>query len=366
MGGRKTLRVSIYFVWQWWERYYQKAHDRPSVIDIDWLDETYRGRQRFLYDHFGQFGIGQETPVLYDHFVSKVMPFHCGIIPVTLGVKSKLKEVGGYAWISLDIETIKKIQPVDIAKTWVGELIMQEREKKLQRYGVVEQMIDLGSVSNNAFILRGQEFYGDLIVDKDFACHYLEVITETMCLTHRFITNLFGSIDGFPLGNCNVVMMSPDLYVEMIRDYDIQCVEYAAQLTGKEPSCNLHHCNVKVDPFVEAYSTIPGLHTVQGSYLSDIKKFHQILPDVNFSAMVSPSDLLNKSLGQIEEELNWCLATGAHDLAIWDIDPDFSPQRSVELLRIIEKVATKNNRKPEFAVIPISWEELDWEFPIYQ
>ena len=168
MNITKSLPVNIYFVWQWGEKYYQKFHGRPCAINMDWLDETYKDRQRFLYDEFGQFDIGQEKPVLDSHFVAKVMLFNCGIIPVTLGVKSKLEEIGGYTWRRLDIEAIKKMQPVDIATNWVGEMIIQERERKIERYGVVEQMIDLGSISNNAFILRGHEFYTDILIDKNF------------------------------------------------------------------------------------------------------------------------------------------------------------------------------------------------------
>ncbi|MDO9465314.1 MAG: uroporphyrinogen decarboxylase family protein [bacterium] len=366
MSITKPLPVNIYFVWQWWEKYYQRFHERPSAINMNWLDETYKGRQRFLYDEFGQFGIGQENPVLDGNFVSKVMPFHTMIIAVALGMKVELQNVGGYTWKSMSKKQLKKLKPVNIADTIAGELILRQRQERVVRYGVATQMVDLASVSNNAFMLRGQEFYSDLMINKAFAHHYLEVITETMCMAYKFITDIFGPIEGFPLGNCNVTMMSPELYIEMIRPYDIRCVEYASQLTKKEPSCNLHHCNVKAEPFAEAYSRIPGLHCLQGSHLSDINKIQQMIPGVSFSAMLNPQDLLSKPTGQIETELNRCLAAGADDLAIWDIDPNYNLKRMGDLLYRIGKIAVNNDRKAEFTIIPITWEELDWEFPIYR
>jgi hypothetical protein len=360
------LPVSIYFVWQWWEEHYQRARGRPARIDFDWLDETYLGRQRFLYEHFGEFGIGQEAPELDRAFVSKIMPFHTEIVPVCMGMKAKIKAVGGYTWEPLAEERLRRLAPVDMAQTPIAELILREREQRLARYGIATQQIDLGSPANNAFMLRGPEFYADLLADPAFARHYLEATTESICLAYRFISQVFGPMDGFPLGNCNVVMMSPAVYAEVVRPFDIRCVAYAAQYNNQPPHCDLHHCNVKTEPFAEVYSAIPGLSSLQGSYLSDIRKIHQVIPGIPFSAMVNPVDLLTKPAAQVDRDLERCLADGAHDLAIWDIDPRYGPAEMMGLLRRIQAIAARHGRRPVFSVIPITWEEMDWEFPRYR
>ncbi len=362
---RRELTVSIYFVWQWWEEHYQRARGRPEWIDMDWLDETYLGRQRFLYEHFGEHDIGQAEPTLDLRFISQVMPFHTMILPVALGMSISI-HVGSYSWHPLSVSELRELKPVDLARSPIGELIVRERDARLARYGVATQAIDLGGIANNAFMLRAHEFYADLIVDKGLARHYDEVVAETITLGYRFVSELFGPIKGFPIANCNVTMMSPEVYVDMLRDLDIRLVEYAAELNGEPPFCNLHHCNVRTEPFAEAYSVIPGLASLQGSHLSDIERIHQVLPDVDFSAMVNPVGLLNKSRTQTDQELDHCLATGAHDLAIWDIDTAFGPEKVADLLRRITRIAAKNGRKAVFHLIPITWEEMDWEFPQYR
>jgi len=359
------LAVSVYFVWQWWEEHYQKTRGRPDTIDMDWLDETYLGRQCFLHQHLGQSGVGSANPVLDRSFVSRVMPFHTMIVPVILGMEIAIQEIGGYTWKSMPPEQLQKLEPVDIAQTAVGDLIAEQKQERLNRYGLATQMIDLASVSNNAFMLRGVEFYSDLIVDQALAHHYLQVLAETMCMTYRFVTGLFGPIKGFPLGNCNVTMMSPQLYAKMIRQYDIQCVEYAASLAGKPPHCDLHHCDVKTEPFAQAYSEIPGLHSLQGSYESDIAQIQRVLPDVLFSAMISPVDLLNKPAAQLHHDIDHCIAAGANDLAIWNIDPQFGPARVRELFSLITKIAARCGKTAKFTVVPLTWEEMAWEFPTY-
>jgi hypothetical protein len=357
--------VSIYFVWQWWQEHYQKNHGRPDAIDMDWLDESYLGRQNFLYKHFGYLGIGSLEPVLDKIFLSMVMPFHTMLIAVALGMETNIQDVGGYAWKAMSVEQLKILKPVDIADTAIGELIYKHRQQRIDRYGVTTQMIDLASVSNNAFMMRGADFYADLMIEKEFAHHYLGVIKETMCLAYKFISETFSPIDGFPLGNCNVTMMSPALYDEMISQYDIDCVEYAAKISGKGPCCDLHHCDVETEPFAESYSKIPGLRSLQGSYHSDIKKILDVLPETNFSAMISPVEVLNRPITEMLEDVDKCISDGANDLAIWDIDTACGPEKLAEFFEKIIEIAQKYNREASFTFIPFSWEELAWEFPAY-
>jgi len=287
------------------------------------------------------------------------------LIPVALGMDTEIQMTGGYAWKTMSENRLKKLKPVDVANTKIGELILRERQQRIERYGVATQMIDLGSVTNNAFMMRGTDFYADLLIDKPFAHHYLNVIQKTMCLAYKFISETFGPTDGFPLGNCNVTMISPDLYSEMIRQYDVNCVEYAARITSKPACCDLHHCDVKTEPFAEPYSKIPGLRILQGSYHSNIKKIIEVLPGTNFSAMISPVEVLNRPMIEIARDIDKCIADGANDLAIWDIDTACGLEKLVEFFEKISKIAQKHNKEASFAVTPFSWEELAWEFPVY-
>lgn len=361
-----ALPVSVYFVWQWWEEHYQRFRGRPQTIDLDWLDETYLGRQKFLFEAFGRFGIGQAEPELNRGFVSKVLPFHCVILPAAFGASVRIKEVGGYTWETLSVEELQELPPVDIAETALAEMVVAERDQKLARYGTVSNMLDIGSPTNVAFMLRGHEFYADLLTDQSFARHYLAAITESICLAYRFASDIFDPLEGFALGNCNVVMMSPALYAEMVREYDVRCVEYAAKLNGADPRCNLHHCNVPAEAFAEAYSLIPGVQSVQASYLSDVRKVKQAMPQASFSAMVNPAHLLSRPLAGVCEDVDRCIADGATDLAVWDIDPGCGPRQMSELLDRLTDVASAHGRRPSFTVIPFAWEELDWEFRQYR
>jgi hypothetical protein len=353
-------------VWQWWEQHYQTSHGRPEKIDFDWLDATWMGRQHWLYDSFGDLGIGQAAPVLDLNFVSLVMPYHCMIVPVILGMPVRIKTIGGYNNHPLDAARLAALAPVDLANSPVGELLAAEREMRLARYGCALQAIDLASPANNAFLLRGNDFYLDLLADPALARHYLEVITETMVMAYRSIGELFGKQESQPLGNCNVVMISPALYTEMLRPHDICFIEQAAASLGVPSICDLHHCNVPAQAFAAPYAAIPGLRSLQGSVRTDIKAVHAALPGVRFSGMVNPADLINRGTAGVLADIDRALADGVNDLAIWDMDPGFTPARLGEFLHSLAHLAWQHDREAQFSFIPITWEEMDWEFPRYR
>ena len=86
----------------------------------------------------------------------------------------------------------------------------------------------------------------------------------------------------------------------------------------------------------------------------------------SISASVRAAGLLSKPAALTEAEIDRCLAAGARDLCLWNIDPRFGPEEMRDLLGRIVAVASRHAREASFAVTPMSWEELGWEFPRYQ
>ena len=309
--------------------------------------------------------MGQENPELNPTYLAQVMPYWFFVVPVLLGSRVRAREVGGYEWERLPEERLRQLRPVDIAETKMADEIVRRRDEMSARYGAASNNIDLEGPANDTFILRGPDFYLDLLADPAFARHCLAVVTETICLAYRFVSEQLGPIHGFPLANCNVNPMGPRCYADVVRPYDIRCVEYAAELAGKPPACGLHHCSYPVHHFATAYAQIPGLHTLQASQHSDITQIREVLPDVAFSAMIDQVDL-TQPLPALAQDLERCLAGGVHDLAIWEIDPRCGPRKMGDLLRCIVETAGRHGREARFSVLALTWEELDWQFPRYR
>jgi len=161
-------------------------------------------------------------------------------------------------------------------------------------------------------------------------------------------------------------MISPEVYADMVRPYDIRFIEGSAASQGVPPRCDLHHCNVPTESFAVAYRNIPGLRSLQGSVRSDIRAIHACLPEVNFSGMINPVDLTNRPHVDLLVEIDQALSAGVHDLALWDVDTQTTPAKLGDFLRDIARLARRHGREPGFSFIPITWEEMDWEFPRYR
>jgi len=234
------------------------------------------------------------------------------------------------------------------------------------RYGVATQMTDLASPANNAFSLRGTDFYFDLLADPDFARHYLGVIAATMIMAYRFIGKQFGKQESVRLANCNAAMISPEVYAEVVPPHEIRFIEKAAASQGAPPRCDLHHCSVPTEPFAEVHRAIPGLRSLQAAAGSDIRAIRSALPGVAFSGMINPVDLLNRPHAEVLAEADRAIEAAVNDLALWDVDPAVTPARLGSFLPELAQRARRLDREPRFSFIPIAWGELDWESPQYQ
>jgi hypothetical protein len=57
------------------------------------------------------------------------------------------------------------------------------------------------------------------------------------------------------------------------------------------------------------------------------------------------------------------LENEVNDLALWDVDPAVTPAQLGNFLQELALHAGRHDRNPRFSFIPITWEEMDWEFP---
>ena len=361
----RDVIISIYFMWEWWNRYFHNSCPRPGKAGDGELVDMYLKRKRFLYEKFGGFGIGEANPGMDGRYVNMVIKWGMDFIPFVLGAELTCQDAGGYAVRKMNIETLKKLKPVDVADSPAGEWVVNRKAELLKLYGTVDQAMDLEGATNLAVRIRGEEFYMDLIEDKSLARHILEVVTATICNAYEFLGREF-KLDALLIGNCNVTLMSPALYENMILEYDLRIAEIAEKVTGRRNSVRLHHCDVPVDKFIDVYKKIPDVFKLEASYTSDIKRVCREMPGVVFSAMVNPLDMTRKSIGQLEAEFDKVLRDGAGEIDIWNIDPSTDVEKLKEIFGMICRVCKENRCDAVFDVIPFCWDELEWAFPQYQ
>ena len=127
----------------------------------------------------------------------------------------------------------------------------------------------------------------------------------------------------------------------------------------------VHHRDVEADDFLSAYAEISGLVSLQASYKSGIAAARTLLPNVAFSALVSPGDL-NGDRSLFETAVRTAIASGASDFAVWNVDANTSIARIREALRVLGDAAATCGREIVATAMPLCWEELEWAHKRYQ
>ena len=359
------LPVSLYFMPEWWDRHYHAGTPRPSQPSQDALESLYLGRLRFLHEQFGRGEIGQQNPNLGDGQIATVLRHCYDTVPVLLGTTLDY----GNAWGShprfRKLVELGGLEPVDIANHPEGEWIAGEKRRLDALYGQCMHCLDLGGVVNHAFRIVGQDIYADMISSPEEVKRLFECIIQTMRWFFDFLDDTFGGMDPVPFSNCNVVLMSPALYEDMVLPFDARQNRFAAERHGVVPRAAIHHCDVPLDPFVVAYAKLPGLASIQAAFTSDVAKAKRGLGGCDFSAMVSPMSM-NADLAAFEATMEKAIADGTDDLAMWNVDPGTTPDRLREVLDIIDAICRQHSRQPKYEAMPLCWEKMQWAHGQYQ
>jgi len=355
--------VSLYFTPEWWDAYYHPHAPRPESPSEAALETLYLGRQRFLFETFGAWGLGAEQPELGPGQIATAIRHGFDLVPVLLGTRLDVADAWGFFPRLRALAELHGLRPVDIAESPEGEWLAAEKERLLRRYGGCTHCVDIGSVTNNAFRILGQEVYAEALADPEGLRALFEVILETERHLHRFLTGLFGPQDPVPVSNCNVSLLGPDTYAGLALPFDIRQGRFTAELSGLVARAAVHHCDVKADAFFGAYSRFPGLVSLQASFESDVAAARAALPGATFSALVSPL-VLNADLDELRAACERAASGGASDFAIWNVDATTPPTRVGELLDILKQTAT--GRAPAPSAMPLCWEELEWAHGRYR
>ncbi len=361
----REMPVSLYWVAEWWDRHYHLSKARPAIPSQSGLEEIYLGRLRFLFEQFGDFGMGEEKPTLGPGQIATVIRYGNDLIPSLLGTRLDFGQAWGFFPRFRPIDELFDLQPVDIRNHPEGDWLAQRKQQLVQLYGGASHCVDICSAMNTAFRILGQDIYIDLLYHPTKVERLFEVILQTTQSVYELLDDLFGNMDPVPIGNCNVTMMGSELYDESVLKFDARQNLLAANRWSVPPRAALHHCDVPIDPFIASYARLPGLASLQASYESDVPAVKRQIPGCAFSAMVSPRVLL-RDLNTFQQKLERAIANDIDDLAIWNIDPATDPDRLLIILSIIREVCSRHGRAAKFNAMPLCWEEMEWAHARYQ
>jgi len=305
------MRYNIVFHPSWWHQ--------NAGIDFSesfWNDPEVRiaadmKMRRVLYEHFGDYGLGEKNPEPRPLIGSDLLA--CGYLPSQLlGCKVVFSEDNApqvlCAELSEDDAFAIPFPNFDENPVWQG--IQRQLDWLQKEFGRVESYINLSGIQNLAMDLRGQNLFLDYYDDESPAEHLLDVsyftIREmcrrlssyTKCISGG-VSNIVESIlpDVLLHSNCSVEMISEQTYIDWLLPYEIKLAE-------EFPVYGIHHCGQTMEHVVKGYAKVPNLRLVEVGAFSELKDVVAALdPTVLINARYSPVRLKEASNAELYTEL---------------------------------------------------------------
>jgi hypothetical protein len=232
------------------------------------------------------------------------------------------------------------LSQVDVGVLTVDSILAGQPVAELERQmdvieaeaGVIHGYLNWQGVLNNAFHLRGQKVFLDMI-DRPADVHELfSTICEVMIALARRVQERQRRsgfyVNHFCVSNCTVNMISPKQYREFVLPYDRRIAERFERF-------GVHTCNWDVTPYLEELRRLPRVGYLDMGMASDMKKVKALFPEARRAVLYSPVKLqeatieeIRRDMEQIYRELSPC------DVVMADVQATTPDSRVRELLQI--------------------------------
>ncbi len=252
--------------------------------------------RRFLFERFGEWGIGEEHPEPRPLLGSDLIA--SGYLYSSLmGCDVRFSEDAPPEVICahLSEEDMQNFQAPNLTDSEDWRIVEDQISWLQKEYGSVHSAINLQGILNLALDIRGDSVFIDMYQNEQGArqlfdkCFDLSVqvgnrlseVSDWLSGGVTAITNYLDFPSLYVHSNCSVEMISLDSYRDFLLEYDVKL----AQLF--QPY-GIHHCGQSMEHVVEGYAGVPGLVFAEVGAGSDIAAVRKALPGCWLNLRYSP------------------------------------------------------------------------------
>lgn len=234
-------------------------------------------------------------------------------------------------------EEVDLLHPPDLDNNVHFQRLMAQIDWIARTEGVVAGYVNWQGVLNNAYRLRGQPLFMDLMEAPDRAEHLLRCVCETMIdaatRLHMRQRETGFDVRFFTASNCLVNMVSPRQYQQFLLPLD-QRIAAAFECIG------IHNCAWSATPYLDAYAQVPNVAYLDMGIGSDLAKAKTLFPSTRRAIMYTPMDLANKRRDEIDADLQQIAQEyGPCDLVCADIDAGTPDERVTEVIERCQQLS---------------------------
>jgi hypothetical protein len=239
----------------------------------------------------------------------------------------------------LNDDEIDNLEPPDLEINPFFQELMAQVDWIASNEGRVEGFINFQGVLNNAYRLRGEKIFYDMVDSPQRCRHLFDCICTTMTSAAKQIykrqLQSGVKVDFFTVSNCLVNMVSPEQYRDMLLPFDQKIAETFGCI-------GIHNCAWNADAYIDDYAAIPHLGYIDMGIDSNLTRAREVFPHARRALMYRPTDLANKSPEAIETDLDKIAGQYAPcDIVVADIEADTPDERILAFLELCDRI---NNR----------------------
>jgi len=322
------IRIMHGFTPRWFRTNMGVDYGKSWHTDPELRRDSLVKMKQTLNEHFPGLGFGGDDPEDLAGTIS--VAYGTVNFSSLYGVEVHYMEdnwpAGGPGTMSTD--DAKKMEVPDFDNNPHAQSLFAQMDAISAKWDCCPGVLNIQGVLNNAFRIRGQDIFLDMIRDTSLAHHIFSTVCDGMI---EFVKRIYarqaaGGIvnEFFVTSNCTVNMIAGDTYEEMLLPYD-------KRLSESFKYFGIHNCAWNVDAYIDGYSQIEKLGYLDFGLDSDLERIAKTFPRARRCLMYSPVELERKSLGEIRDDLQ-----RIHDvltpceIIITDIEDTCPDQRVVD------------------------------------
>ncbi|MCL2351754.1 MAG: hypothetical protein FWC55_04390 [Firmicutes bacterium] len=281
--------LNIGFTDEWWYKKHGIRFDRAAFMDPllkAAQQDKMNGVMRGLFDKWRFLTFP----------AASVEPFGHRYTPAMFGapIRYQIDQPPWAQTIKLEKDVIMSMEPVTEAELsehpCVKEIIRQcEVMKKAGRPASAQQ--NFGGVMNTAIYLRGDSLFYDFYDEPEMIRKLFGLIVDMILTSHEYFCKIDGHLSPIGIGNCSVAMLSPEIYTEFVRPFDMRIMEYARE---RGISFGIHQDSF-LDPFIEAYRAFDYAAAFDIGADTDVARFRRAFPEQTVNVCFYASTLSGHS-----------------------------------------------------------------------
>lgn len=214
-------------------------------------------------------------------------PNHGYTMFMALGASIRETSIGSYEIVPMAYEQLMEMTPPDYATSEPVQVLRKAIRETRAKHGSATNGGAAG-LFTIALWLRGHEIFTDFFERPEEVKQWVMVFTEALHSHLKFQKDECGEIRYFGLGSCSNCMISPDIYEGFFREGEARIASLSTYMTGRPRQLIMHHCGTKVDAYMDSYSRIPELGTMEADWQSDLDLGEKKMPGLIFKPMLDP------------------------------------------------------------------------------